>query len=259
MEHQGRPVAFVTGSSRGIGAGIALEFAKAGYDLALNYVTSEEGALRVRAEAEREGARAVIIRGDISVLSDIDRMFTEFFAAYSHVDVMVNNAGITRFAPFLETTPEQFSELVNTDFRGSFFCAQKAARNMVEKGVRGTIINITSNHQTGCWPRANVYGPVKAALNKFTQNAALELAPHGIRVVSVAPGYTRVREFAPEHSARLEKLYGKLPLHRFCEPWEVGRACVFLAGEGAGYITGTCLVMDGGALLPVVPENTYTE
>ncbi|MDR0396413.1 MAG: SDR family oxidoreductase [Oscillospiraceae bacterium] len=253
-----RPIAFVTGSSRGIGAGIALEFAKAGYDLALNYNRSVAEAQVVRAKVESEGARAIVIQGDISVLSDIDRMFNELFSAYDRLDVLVNNAGITRFAPFLEATPEQFEQLTNTDWRGSFFCAQRAARHMVENGVRGVIINITSNHQSGCWPIANIYGPTKAALNKFTQNAALELAPHGIRMVAIAPGYTRVREPKPEWIERQnEFMRRKMPLGRFAEPWEVGKACVFLAGEGAGYITGTCLVMDGGAILPVVPENRY--
>jgi len=252
-----RPIAFVTGASRGIGAGIALEFAKAGYDVALNYVTSADAAEQVRKRCEDEGARAEVFQGDISILADIDRMFKTFFTSFSHVDVLVNNAGITRFAPFLEATPEMFEQVTNTDWRGSFFCAQKAARSMVEKGIQGVIINITSNHQSGCWPIANIYGPTKAALNKFTQNAALELAPHGIRMVSIAPGYTRIRE--PKNRDRLEAFCkNKLPLGRFCEPWEVGKACVFLAGEGAGYITGTCLMMDGGALLPVVPENTYT-
>lgn len=253
-----RPIAFVTGSSRGIGAGIAREMAKAGYDLALNYVNSRDEAFKVKAEVEALGAKAVVIQGDISKLDDIERMFEEFGAAYDSIDVMVNNAGITRFAPFLEMTPQMWEEITNTDWRGSYFCAQKAARIMVDRGVKGTIINITSNHQTGCWPRASAYGPTKAALNKFTQNAALELAPHGIRMVSIAPGYTHVREIPPDRQERLQGLYNKLPLNRFCEPWEVGKACVFLAGEGAGYITGTCLVMDGGALLPCVPDNTYT-
>ncbi|MDR1060351.1 MAG: SDR family oxidoreductase [Clostridiales bacterium] len=253
-----RPVAFVTGSSRGIGAGIALEFARAGYDLALNYASSKAEAFSVKEKAEALGARAAVIQGDISSLADIDHMFAEFLAAYGRLDAMVNNAGITRFSPFLETTPELFESLINTDFRGAFFCSQKAARIMVGNGAPGTIINITSNHQSGCWPCANVYGPMKAALNKLTQNAAMELAPHGIRVVSIAPGYTRTRELSPEYAERRAALFKKLPLGRMCEPSEIGKACVFLAGDGAGYITGTCLVMDGGALLPVVADNTYT-
>ena len=253
----GRPIVFITGASQGIGAGIAREMSKAGYDVAINYNSSADKAMEVKAQVEANGARAVVIQGDISSLTDIDRMFEEFFAAFDHVDVMVNNAGVTRFSPFLEATPELFEALTNTDWRGSFFCAQRAARSMVEKGIKGTIINITSNHQVGCWPRASIYGPTKAALNKFTRNAALELAPYGIRMVSIAPGYTRVREPNPEWADRVEKLHKRLPLGRSCEPWEVGRACVFLAGEGGGYITGTCLDMDGGALLPVVPDNMY--
>ncbi|MCL2056731.1 MAG: SDR family oxidoreductase [Oscillospiraceae bacterium] len=253
----GRPVAFITGSSQGIGAGIALEMAKAGYDIAINYNTSKEKALEVKAKVEAEGAKTAVIGGNISKLDDIDRMFEEFFAVFSHVNVMVNNAGITRFAPFLETTPDMFEILTNTDWRGSYFCAQKAARSMVENGIKGTIINITSNHQDGCWPQASVYGPTKAALNKFTHNAALELAPYGIRMVSIAPGYTRNRDGSPGRPDWTGRIAHRLPLGRVCEPWEVGRACVFLAGEGAGYITGTCIYMDGGALLPVVAENTF--
>ena len=255
-----RPVAFVTGSGRGIGVGIAVEMAKGGYDIVIHYARSADGAYETKALVETEGAKAVIVKGDITHLDEIDAMFDNALAAFGRIDVLVNNSGITRFAPFLEVTPDLFQEVTNTDWRGSFFCAQRAAKSMVERGIRGTIINITSNHQTGCWPTASVYGPTKAALNKFTQNAALELAEYGIRVVSIAPGYTNNKSNQPMPPGRRERTkacIARIPLHRFCEPWEVGRACVFLAGEGAGYVTGTCLAMDGGALLPCVPDNTY--
>ena len=260
-----KKVAFVTGASKGIGAGIALEFARAGYDLALHHRDSEAEALEVKRKAEELGAAAVIVQGDIGKLPDIDRMFEAFGRVFGRLDVMVNNAGITRFSPYLETTPELFEQLVNIDFRGSFFCGQKAARIMVEKKIPGLIINITSNHQKGNWPHASVYASAKAALNKLTENIAMELAPYGIRAVSIAPGYTQTRErpkARPPHipHERWERWTGttkRIPMGRFCEPWEIGKACVFLASEGAGYITGTCLYMDGGALLPVVAENTF--
>ena len=101
------------------------------------------------------------------------------------------------FAPFLDTTPQLWEEVVNTDWRGSFFCAQAAARNMIANKISGAIINISSNHASGCWPRASVYGPAKAAVEKMTKNVALELAPYGIRVIGIAPGYTQVREIPP--------------------------------------------------------------
>jgi len=253
-----RPIAFITGGSQGIGAGIAVEMAKAGYDIAISYNKNKEKAMDVKAQLEDLGAKAAVIQGDISVLKDIDRMFDEYFNIYDHIDVMVNNAGITRYKPFLELTPEIFEEVINTNLRGSCFCAQKAARNMVEKKVKGVIINITSNQQTGNWPLACIYGPSKAALNKLTSHTAMELAPYGIRVVSIAPGYTKVREATPERQHWVEEMSNRIPLNRYCEPWEVGKACVFLAGEGSGYITGTCLLMDGGSLLPVVTENNYS-
>jgi len=256
-----RKVAFVTGSSKGIGKGIALEFAKAGYDIALNHRDSEKEAREAAQSVESLGARAVVIQGDVSVPADINRMFDAFSGAYDRLDVMVNNAGITRFQPFLEADADVLDSVVNTNFRGSFLCAQRAARIMVEKEIPGLIVNITSNHQKGCWPIASVYAASKAAVNKFTENIAMELAPYGIRAVSIAPGYTKTRERPPEIPRERWDGYmqtiQRIPLGRMCETWEVGRACVFLAGEGAQYITGACLYMDGGALLPVVTENRY--
>ena len=260
-----RKVVFVTGSGKGIGKGIALAFAKAGYDVAVHHRDSEKEAQAVAESVRALGAQTVVIQGDISVLSDIDRMFVEFSQAFDRLDVMVNNAGITKFKPFLEADPETFEAVINTDFRGSFFCAQKAARIMVDKQIPGVIINITSNHQIGCWPTANIYAPAKAALNKFSENIAMELAPYGIRAVSVAPGYTNSWGIPKEKpvdmpQARwdsLQEILRRIPMGRMATIDEVGGACVFLAGEHAGYITGTCLHMDGGALLPVLPENTY--
>jgi len=250
----GKPIAFITGASQGIGAGIALEMSKAGYDVAISYKSNRDKAMGVKADMEAYGAKTAVIHGDISSLADIDRMFEEFFASFDHVDVMVNNAGVTLVSPFLEATPEIFETLTNTDWRGSYFCSQKAARNMVDKGVKGTIINITSVHQAGCWQDASIYGPTKAALNKFTQHAAMELAPYGIRVVSIAPGYTLVRELTPRWQECHDNLNKHIPLGRFGEPREIGKACVFLSGEGGAYITGTCIYMDGGALLPVASD-----
>jgi len=250
-----RKVALVTGASRGIGRGIALALAENGYDVGVNYNSSEEQALEVCRLIEKKGAKAVCLKGNIAKLEDIHAMFDKFFQEFDHIDLLVNNAGITRFAPFLEATEEMFMELTNTDWRGAFFCSQRAARNMVEKGVKGVIINITSNHQVGCWPRANIYGPTKAALHKFTMNAALELAKYGIRMVAIAPGYTDVGK-SKNPEAR-KKVTSRIPMGRFATPEEVGEAVVYLASDKAGYITGTCLMMDGGALLPVVADNTF--
>ena len=173
----------------------------------------------------------------------------------------MNNAGITRFQPFLEATPEMFDTVIGTDLRGTYFCAQAAARSMVEKGVKGVIINISSNHALGCWPNASFYAAAKAGLDKAGRNMAMELAPYGIRVVTIAPGYTQLPErswfTSPETQRRRDELCSRIPGGRFAQPWEIGDAVVFLASDSAGCITGTTLSIDGGALLPVLAENTF--
>ena len=258
-----RKIALVTGSSRGIGKGIALQLAKAGYDLGIHYSTTEDGARDTVEQCRALGARAEMFQADIRHVDQIHAMFDSFFKVYDHIDLMVNNAGITRFQPFLEATEEMFDTVIGTDLRGTYFCAQAAARNMVEKGVRGVIINISSNHALGCWPNASFYAAAKAGVDKMGKNMAMELAPYGIRVVTIAPGYTHKPEndqsITPEREKAVSAICSRIPGGRFAEPWEIGDAVVFLASESAGYITGTTLNIDGGSLLPVLAENRFGE
>ena len=249
-----RKIALVTGAGRGIGKAIALELAKAGYDLGIHYSTTADGAKDTLAQVRELGAKAELFHADIRDVDQIHAMFDEFFKVFDHIDLMVNNAGITRFQPFLEATPEMFDTVIGTDLRGTYFCAQAAARNMVEKGVRGVIINISSNHAQGCWPIASFYAAAKAGLDKAGKNMAMELAAYGIRVVTVAPGYTEPTLGAWGHH---NKLTERIPAGRFAVADEIGKAVVFLASEDAGYITGTTITIDGGALLPVLAENRF--
>ena len=249
-----RKIALVTGAGRGIGKAIALKLAEAGYDLGIHYSTTADGAKDTLEQVRALGAKAEIFHADIRDVEQIHAMFDEFFKVFDHIDLMVNNAGITRFQPFLEATPEMFDTVIDTDLRGTYFCAQAAARNMVEKGIKGVIINISSNHAFGCWPTASFYAAAKAGLDKAGKNIAMELAPYGIRVVTIAPGYTE-----PTLGAwgRHSKLTERIPAGRFAVASEIGDAVVFLASEQAGYITGTTLSIDGGSLLPVLAENTF--
>jgi len=248
-----RKSALVTGASRGIGRAVALALADNGYDVGINHRDSEDGAREVCRLAEEKGARTAVLQGDVGSVGDIDRVFGGFLAEFGHIDLLVNNAGITRFAPFLMVSEEVWDAVTRTNLKGPFFCAQRAARDMVEKRNPGVIINISSNQQDGCWPRSSVYGPSKAALGKLTRHMALELAEHGIRVNSVAPGYTT----DAARNSRPSRIFDRLPLHRFATYEEVADAVVFLASDKAAYMTGSCLTIDGGALLPVLPENRF--
>ncbi|QHT62696.1 SDR family oxidoreductase [Paenibacillus lycopersici] len=251
-----RKVALVTGSGRGIGRGIALAFARAGYDVCVNYRSSAEGAEAVVNDIRAMGRRAEKVQADISTIEGVDKLYTGFRELFDRLDVSVQNSGITRMKPFLETPPELFDEVMNTDLKGLYFCAQRAARIMVELGTKGTLIHISSNHAEGTWSNSTVYAAAKAAVNKLSKNMALDLAPHGIRVVGIAPGYTLLGEPKDERvRGHIAKIASHIPLNRFATTNEVGEAAVFLASDNAGYMTGTTVYMDGGALLPVWAEK----
>lgn len=252
-----RKVAVVTGAGRGIGKGIAHSFAKAGYDVCVNYNKSAEQAEEVIQQLLGYGVRAEAVQANIADLDQVASLVEQVESRFGRLDVLVNNSGITRMMPFLETTPELFDEVVHTDFRGLYFCSQHAARLMVKQGTRGVIIHISSNHAEGNWANSTVYAAAKAAVNKLAKNMALDLAPHGIRVVGIAPGYTKNSWTEGNERAQkmIENISSRIPMGRFCTPEEVGDAAVFLASDSAGYMTGTTIYMDGGALLPVWAEK----
>lgn len=239
-------VALVTGGATGIGRGIALELAKAGYDIAISYYSNFEKAKETVMEIEKHNVRAMAIGANLSTLDGVNKLFSEFKVNFERLDLFVNNAGITLKSPFLETTEEIFDTICNLDYKGAFFCMQNAAKFMIEKGIQGTIIVISSNNAKAHFADVSVYGSVKAALTKLAEHVALEMAKYKIRVNTIAPGWTDTG------SSRLdekESTYYKIPLKRWCAPEEIGKAVLFLSGEHAASITGATIIMDGGALL----------
>lgn len=248
--------ALITGAGRGIGKVIALELAAAGYDICVSYCGSREGAGEVQRQAEELGRRALTVQADLSRLEDIPPLFQRFREALGPIDLLVNNAGITKFQPFLEVEPALFELLTGVDFRGAFFCAQYAAKDMVANGVKGCIINICSNHRLTNFPAASVYAPTKAALHKLTQHIALELAPYGIRANSISPGYIKVTD-PNTVSDRERMMVSRIPLGRIGQPEEIAHLVRYLASEEAAFITGSDFIADGGALLPALMDNTF--
>jgi NAD(P)-dependent dehydrogenase (short-subunit alcohol dehydrogenase family) len=248
--------AIVTGSSHGIGKAIAIELAKNGYNVGVNFFHNKDGALDTCKQIEKQGKKALLLQADVADNQQLEDMFKQFFSVFQTIDLMVNNAGISKFYPFLEVTEEQWKEITFSDWKGAYFGTQFAARNMKENNTKGVIINISSNHVDGCWPEASIYGPTKAALSKFGKNAAMELAKYGIRVTTVAPGYTDVG-WPKDHPIYFAM--DKLPFKRFAEPEEVARIVAYLASDDCAYMTGNCVTIDGGATLAILPENDYQE
>jgi NAD(P)-dependent dehydrogenase (short-subunit alcohol dehydrogenase family) len=252
-----RKYALVTGSSKGIGREIAIVLAKNGYNVAINYSRSRQEAEEVSKICETYGGRTILIQADVAKKKEIDRMFAEYKATYDTLDLMVNNAGITKFKPFLEVDEELWDEITNLNYKGAYFCAQGAAKIMVENGTKGVIINITSVHASINFPTHNIYGPNKAALKKLTMHEAMELAKYGIRVNAIAPGCI-CNSPAIRNNERQRLMASRVPLRRVGECEEVAEAVVFLASDKASYITGINLDIEGGMILtPMIDYEKY--
>ncbi len=249
-----RKVALVTGSSHGIGKAVAIALAKNGYDVAVNYCFNKEGAEDACRQARAFGAKAQCFQADVAQLEEMEAMFRWVEETFGGLDLMVNNAGVSVFAPILEVTERDFDRINGIDWKGTYFGTQMAAKNMVKHGKKGVIINMSSNHVDACFPDATIYAACKAAVTTFTRNAAMELAVHGIRVISYAPGYTKTwSDDNPINEAAKRIITG-----RFATAEEVAEILVFLASEKCAYMTGTRITVDGGALLPSPTENFMT-
>lgn len=154
-------IALVTGAGHGIGKGEAIELAKAGYDVCISYCGSEEQAMDTVGRVRALGGRSMAIRADLTGLKDIDPMFDKIEREFGNIDVLVNNAGITKFMPFLEVTHEMFDTITSVDLRGTFFCAQRVAKDMIRHGTRGCIINTSSVHRSTNYPPGECIWPGK--------------------------------------------------------------------------------------------------
>lgn len=256
MENKERKTALITGAAKGIGHQIAVSMAEAGYNIVINYRSDKEAADKLTATVRSMGVDAVALYADLSNMEEIREMYRQAYKVFPVIDVIVNNAGISSEVDFLDATEEMFDQMTAIDWKGLFFSSQIAAKHMVAHNTRGIIVNVSSNQIEGCWPRASIYAPTKAAVSKFTKNAAMELSHYGIRMVAIAPGYTDVG-WDPD-DIRMDAAK-RLPFRRFATTKEVAEGVVYLASEAAAYITGTTLVMDGGATLPVVAANDFVE
>lgn len=247
---QGRR-ALVTGGDSGIGQGVCFELAAHGAAVAINYLAAPEEAERMAGEIESCGGKALAVKMDVSSEQDVQRAFGEAKDAFGGVDLLVNNAGLEQQHLLLEMPLDAWQKVIDVNLTGSFLCAREAARMMHAEGVAGTILNISSVHERIAWERFSHYCASKGGMMMFTQSIAKELAPLGIRVLSVGPGAidTPINQSVLEDAEESAKVVGEIPLGRWGHVGDVARAVAWLSSDQAGYITGATLFVDGGMTL----------
>jgi len=251
-------VALVTGAASGIGAGVARSLGAAGASVVVNYVTNPDAAETVTEDIRRDGGQAFAVQADVSNELEVREMFAKAIARLGTIDILVNNAGLQKDAPFTEMTLAQWNTVLGVNLTGMFLCSREAAREMIRRGVRaevssavGKIICISSVHEMIPWAGHVNYAASKGGVKLFMQSLAQELAPHHIRVNSVAPGaiQTPINRAAWETPEALSALLKLIPYGRIGQPEDIGRVVTWLASEDADYIHGQTIFVDGGMTL----------
>jgi NAD(P)-dependent dehydrogenase (short-subunit alcohol dehydrogenase family) len=237
--------ALVTGAGVGIGEGIARELARQGARVALHYSGSSAGAHAAMAEITAAGGEAIAVQGDLRHVADCERVVSEAAETFGGLDILVNNAGVTRSQSIDDTTEEVYDEMFDLNMKGYFFCA-RAALPWLERSGHGAIINITSIHGGGGFPNHTAYAATKGAVIGFTRSLAIELAPRHIRVNAVGPGVIEVPRYFKMPGYTREFGNTLTPWGRVGVPEDIAPAVAFLAGDGADFITGQTLYVDGG-------------
>ncbi len=242
-------VAVVTGSSKGIGAGIAKQFAKEGAKVVVNYSSSKASADKVVEEITQNGGTAIAVQADISKLADIKRLFEEVNKAYGRLDILVNNASVWKYEKLEDISEETFHLQINTGIMAHIFCTQQAVAMFGERG--GSIINLSSTISLNPIPGTLIYCAVKAGIDSLAKTLAKELGSKNIRVNTIAPGMTESEGSTADGrpGSDMEKYYlDQTPLGRIGLPIDIAKVAVFLASDDAGWVTGERITVAGGLL-----------
>jgi glucose 1-dehydrogenase len=242
--------ALVTGSSQGIGEAVAIRLAEEGADVVVNYHSHPEGANHVVDSIKKLGRRCVAIGADLAQVEEVRHLVQESVQQLGPLDVLVNNAGIEVNADFWKVTDTDYERVLAVNLKGVFFATQAFVQHLMDTGRPGKIINMSSVHEELPFPHFAAYCMSKGGMKMMTRTLAIELAPFGITINSIAPGAieTPINKKLLNDPAKLKGLIENIPLKRLGRPNDVAGTAAFLASGNADYITGTTIFVDGGLL-----------
>jgi NAD(P)-dependent dehydrogenase (short-subunit alcohol dehydrogenase family) len=245
----------VTGASKGIGAAIAIGLASEGADIVLNYNSDLAGAEEVAESIRALGRQAFIIKADIGIVNEIQEMFRRIKAEIGHIDVLINNAGITGWTSLFEITQDKWDQVINTNLRGTFFCSLEAAKLMKES-EGGTIVNISTNCAELGVKNLVAYASSKGGIHAMTKQLAVEFAPYKIRINTFAPGPINVERNLQDDPNYKSTWGNVVPMKRTADAEEMIGPAIFLASDDSSFMTGQLFYVDGGwSIQGKIPEE----
>jgi glucose 1-dehydrogenase len=249
MELDGK-VAIVTGGNSGIGMAIVLALAEQGANIVIDYVANPDATEALEQRLLAMGDKSVGVEADVSKVEELQKLVDAAVKAFGRLDIMVNNAGIETRTGVLDTTEQQYDRVMDINLKSAFFGTQIAARQMLQQGDGGRIINVTSVHEDWPMPGNTPYCLSKGGMRMLTRTAGIELAPHGILVTGVGPGAvdTPINASTAADPEKMKTLNAAIPIGRMAEPEEIGSVVAFLAGTGATYLAATTIFADGGIM-----------
>jgi glucose 1-dehydrogenase len=240
--------ALVTGGSQGIGQAIACRLAEEGADVVIDYVGHAEAAQQVVTEIKKLGRQAIAIQANLDFVSEIQGLIQKSVEGLGGIDVLVNNAGVEKHAPFWEVTEKDYDFVLDTNLKGAFFVTQAFVRHRMDVKQPGKIINISSVHEELPFPHFTSYCASKGGMKMMMRNLSIELAPYGITINDIAPGAieTPINTQLLNDPVKLKALLANIPLGRLGQTSDVAGVAAFLASNDSDYITGATIVVDGG-------------
>ena len=243
-------VAIVTGSSSGIGEGIAIRLASEGASVVIDYLSHPDSAQQVGDKIKAAGGKAIILQADVTKTADVANLVEQAYAQLGGCDILVNNAGVEKHAPFLEATEADYNLVLDTNLKAAFFLTQRFCQKLAEAKKPGRVINISSVHEDMVFPNFASYCAAKGGIRMLMRDLAMELGPLGITVNNVAPGAisTPINASLLANAVELKALLNNIPLGRMGTVDDVSGVVAFLASDEGAYVTGSTYFVDGGLI-----------